>query len=89
MYSRNLFVLDFVRRFFVSCVQIFEAYALRTLMKFGCDWHKNQPQNQVQERLREYIKITEEEKQEENKTTTLVALIFYWRTHYPSTKSQC
>lgn len=46
-------------------------------------------QNQVQERLREYIKITEEEKQEENKTTTLVALIFYWRTHYPSTKSQC
>ena len=40
MYSRNLFVLDFVRRFFVSCVQIFEAYALRTLMKFGCDWHK-------------------------------------------------
>lgn len=50
---------------------------------------ENQPQNQVQERLREYIKITEEEKQEENKTTTLVALIFYWRTHYPSTKSQC
>ena len=31
MYSRNLFVLDFVRRFFVSCVQISEAYAVRTL----------------------------------------------------------
>ncbi|MFR5083653.1 MAG: hypothetical protein ACLTEE_14400 [Anaerobutyricum hallii] len=30
----------------------------------------------MQERLREYIKITEEEKHEENKTTTLVALIF-------------
>ena len=40
MYSWNLFVLDFVRRFFVSCAQIFEAYAVRTLMKFGCDWRK-------------------------------------------------
>ena len=40
MYSRNLFVLDFVRRFFVSCAQIFKAYAVRTLMKFGCDWRK-------------------------------------------------
>ena len=40
MYSRNLFVLDLVRRFFVSCVQIFEAYAVRTLMKFGYDWRK-------------------------------------------------
>ena len=36
MYSRNLFVLDFARRFFVSCAQIFEAYAVRTLIKFGC-----------------------------------------------------
>jgi len=33
-------VLDFVRRFFVSCVQIFEAYMMRTLMKFGCNWWK-------------------------------------------------
>ena len=40
MFSRNLFVLDFVRRFFVSCAQISEAYAVRTLMKFGCDWRK-------------------------------------------------
>ena len=40
MYSRNFFVLDFVRRFFVSCAQIFEAYAVRTLIKFGCDWRK-------------------------------------------------
>ena len=40
MYSRNLFVLDLVRRFLVSCAQIFEAYAVRTLMKFGCDWRK-------------------------------------------------
>ena len=40
MYSRNLFVPDFVRRFFVSCAQISEAYAVRTLMKFGCDWRK-------------------------------------------------
>ena len=36
MYSWNLFVLDFARRFFVSCAQIFEAYAVRTLIKFGC-----------------------------------------------------
>ena len=40
MYSRNLFVLAFARRFFVSCAQIFEAYAVRTLIKFGCDWRK-------------------------------------------------
>ena len=40
MYSWNLFVLDFVRRFFVSCAQIFEAYAVRTLIKFGCIWRK-------------------------------------------------
>ena len=40
MYFRNLFVLDFMRRFFVSCAQIFEAYAVRTLMKLGCDWRK-------------------------------------------------
>ena len=40
MYSRNLFVLDFARRFFVSCTQISEAYAVRTLMKFGCNWRK-------------------------------------------------
>ena len=40
MYSRNLFVLDFARRFFVSCTQISEAYAVRTLMKFGGNWRK-------------------------------------------------
>ena len=40
MYSRNLFVLDFVRRFFVSCAQISEALALRPPLKFGCGWRK-------------------------------------------------
>ena len=40
MYARNLFVLDFARGFFVICAQIFEAYAVRTLIKFGCDWRK-------------------------------------------------
>ena len=40
MYSRNLFMLDLVRRFFVSCSQIFEAYAMHTLMKFGCGCRK-------------------------------------------------
>ena len=51
MYSRNLFVLDFVRRFFVSCVQIFEAYVDEIRVRL----EKNQPQKQVQERLQEYI----------------------------------
>ena len=40
MFSRNLSVLDFVRRFFVSCAQISEAYTVCTLMKFGCNWQK-------------------------------------------------
>ena len=40
MFSRNLFVPDFVRRFFVSCAQISEAYAVRTVMKFECNWRK-------------------------------------------------
>ena len=40
MFSRNLFVPDFVRRFFVSCAQISEAYAVRTVMRFGYDWRK-------------------------------------------------
>ena len=31
---------DFARRFFVSCAQISETYAVRTLMKFGCSWRK-------------------------------------------------
>ena len=31
---------DFVRRFFVSCAHISEAYAARMLIKFGCDWRK-------------------------------------------------
>ena len=40
MCPRNLFVLDFTRRFFVRCVQIFEAYAVRTLIKFERGWRK-------------------------------------------------
>ena len=40
MFSRNLSVPDFMRRFFISCTQISEAYAVRTVMKFGCDWRK-------------------------------------------------
>ena len=35
MFSRNLSVPDFVRRFFVSCAQISEAYAVRTVVKLG------------------------------------------------------
>ena len=33
MYSRNLFVLDFVRNFLSIVPKFFEAYAVRTLMK--------------------------------------------------------
>ena len=40
MFSRNLSVPDFVRRFFVSCAQISEALALCSPLKFGCDWRK-------------------------------------------------
>ena len=40
MFSRNLSVLDLVRRFFVSCAQISEALALRPPLKFECDWRK-------------------------------------------------
>ena len=40
MYSRNLFVLDFVRNFLSIVPKFFEAYAVRTLMKFGCSWRK-------------------------------------------------
>ena len=35
MYSRNLFVLDFVRNFLSIVPKFFEAYAVRTLMKSG------------------------------------------------------
>ena len=51
MYSRNLFVLDFARRFFVSCAQIFEAYVDKIRVRLA----ENRPQRQVHERLREYI----------------------------------
>ena len=40
MFSRILSVPDFVRSFFVSCAQISEAYAVRTVMKSGYDWRK-------------------------------------------------
>ncbi len=40
MYSRNLFVLDFVRNFLSIVPKFFEAYAVRTLMKSGCGWRK-------------------------------------------------
>ena len=40
MFDWNLYVPDFVRGFFVICVQIFEAYAVRTLIKSGRSWRK-------------------------------------------------
>ena len=45
MYSRNLFVLDFVRNFLSIVPKFFEAYAVRTLMKFGCGWRKISPKS--------------------------------------------
>ena len=51
MYSRNLFVLDFARRFFVNCAQISEAYVDEIRVQLA----ENRPQRQVQERLQEYI----------------------------------
>ena len=51
MFSRNLSVPDFVRRFFVSCAQISEAYGDEIRVRLA----ENRPQRQVQERLREDI----------------------------------
>ena len=51
MFSRNLSVPDFVRRFFVSCAQISEAYVDEIRAQLA----ENRPQRQVQERLREDI----------------------------------
>ena len=48
-------MLDFVRRFFVSCAQIFEAYADVYVDEIRVWLAENQPQNQVQERLQKYI----------------------------------
>ena len=66
MYSRNLFVLDFVRRFFVSCAQISEAYTVWTLMKFGCNWqkigHKSKCRKDSESTLYRMRGITEGEK---------------------------
>ena len=36
LYSRNLFVLDFVRRF----LSVVPEFLRRTLMKIGCSWRK-------------------------------------------------
>ena len=44
---------DFVRRFFVSCAQISEAYGDEIRVRLA----ENRPQRQVQERLREDISM--------------------------------
>ncbi|EEG35388.1 hypothetical protein EUBHAL_02771 [Anaerobutyricum hallii DSM 3353] len=43
------------RRFFVSCAQIFEAYVSAYVDEIRVRLAENQPQKQVQERLRAYI----------------------------------
>ena len=47
MYSRNLFVLDFVRNFLSIVPKFFEAYVGEIWVRLA----ENQPQKQVQERL--------------------------------------
>ena len=63
MYSRNLFVLDFVRRFFVEvCTRkSSEAYTVCTLMKFVCDWQKISHKSKCRKAPRVHF-IQEEEK---------------------------
>ena len=51
MYSRNLFVLDFARRFFVSCTQISEAYVDEIRVQLA----ENRPESEAHEVLRDGI----------------------------------
>ncbi|RHV55103.1 hypothetical protein DXB45_02445 [Clostridium sp. OM04-12AA] len=51
MFDWNLYVPDFVRGFFVICVQIFEAY----VDKIWTQLAENQPQRQVHGRLQSNI----------------------------------
>ena len=56
MFSRNLSVPDFVRRFFVSCAQISEALVLCPPLKFGCGWRKIIPKGRCRKDLeRTYV----------------------------------
>ena len=55
MFDWNLYVPDFVRGFFVICVQIFEAYAVRTLIKSGRSWRKISHKGRCMETLRSNI----------------------------------
>ena len=52
MYSRNLFVLDFVRNFLSIVPKFFEAYAVRTLMKSGCAGGKSATKASARKTLR-------------------------------------
>ena len=71
MFSRNLSVPGFVRRFFVSYAHISEAYAVRTGDEIRVRLAENRPQRQVQERLREdIISLKEDILMKEQMTTT-------------------
>ena len=70
-------MLDFVRRFFVSCAQIFEAYAVRTLMKFGCDWRKISHKSKCKKDSESYISIT---LMYQHKITSAAFLFYYTLT---------
>ena len=52
MYSRNLFVLDFVRNFLSIVPKFFEAYAVRTLMNSGATGGKSATKASARKTLR-------------------------------------
>ena len=59
MYSRNLFGLDFVRNFLSIVPKFFEAYAVRTLIKFGYSWRKISRKGKCRKIPRVHYKIKE------------------------------
>ena len=56
MFSRNLSVPDFVRRFLSVVAQISEGVGVASASEIRVRLAENRPQKQVQERLREDIK---------------------------------
>ena len=79
MFSRNLSVLDFVRRFFVSCAQISEALALRPPLKFECDWRKIGHKSKCRKIPREHLVLIDTALKSCDKAIFYVLVKFiYW-----------
>lgn len=60
MYSQNLFVLALMRRFFVSCTPIYEAYVVRTLMNLGATGRKSATRASTRKTPRVHTRLKEE-----------------------------